>query len=99
MTDYSRIEDPCFVCEIEDELGEERGTNSHPINCGWKLKLEYEVMEKELEKDGKILIWSESENRPKIFINCTNLSTTKPFDGVGPHPTIAKQMKDMEEQK
>lgn len=27
---------PCFVCRIEDELSEKRGTQSHPINCGWR---------------------------------------------------------------
>lgn len=38
--DYSIIQTPCFVCEIEDSLGEERGTHSHPINCGWRVKRE-----------------------------------------------------------
>lgn len=27
---------PCPVCRAEDELGESRGTQSHPINCGWR---------------------------------------------------------------
>lgn len=33
---YTLTENPCFVCKIEDDLGEERGTNSHPINCKWR---------------------------------------------------------------
>jgi len=34
---YTLIERPCLVCKIEDSLGEKRGTNSHPINCGWRI--------------------------------------------------------------
>lgn len=33
---YTLTERPCFVCEAEDSLGEDRGTQSHPINCGWR---------------------------------------------------------------
>ena len=33
---YTLTGRPCFVCECEDELGEARGTQSHPINCGWR---------------------------------------------------------------
>lgn len=38
MVDYNVIQDPCFVCKAEDALGEPRGTQSHPINCGWKIQ-------------------------------------------------------------
>lgn len=76
MNDYSCIEEPCFVCNIEDELNELRGTQSHPINCGWRLKEEHKVMKEELMKDGKILFWSESENRPKIVKMIDKTPTT-----------------------
>lgn len=33
---YWLTERPCFVCRMEDGLGEKRGTWSHPINCGWR---------------------------------------------------------------
>lgn len=33
---YTLLSDPCFVCKLEDCFGEERGTQSHPINCKWK---------------------------------------------------------------
>lgn len=33
---YTLTARPCFVCKIEDSLHEKRGTNSHPINCGWR---------------------------------------------------------------
>jgi len=33
---YALTGRPCFVCKIEDELHEKRGTQSHPINCGWR---------------------------------------------------------------
>lgn len=33
---YSLTERPCPACWCEDELGEPRGTMSHPINCGWR---------------------------------------------------------------
>lgn len=33
---YTLTERPCFVCSIEDKLDEPRGTQSHPINCGWR---------------------------------------------------------------
>ncbi len=39
---YRIIEEPCFVCQVEDSLGESRGTQSHPINCGWRIKRENE---------------------------------------------------------
>lgn len=48
--DYAKIEEPCFVCKCEDELGETRGTQSHPINCGWKVKRENEGYAKSLYK-------------------------------------------------
>lgn len=38
--DYKKVNEPCFVCEIEDNLGEARGTQSHPTNCGWRVKRE-----------------------------------------------------------
>lgn len=50
---YSKIEEPCFVCEVEDKLNEERGTQSHPINCGWRVKREkagYEAGLREIMK-------------------------------------------------
>ena len=33
---YSLTERPCFVCKIEDQLHDPRGSMSHPINCGWR---------------------------------------------------------------
>ena len=49
MWDYSKIQEPCFVCKVEDELGEERGTQSHPINCGWRVSRENKGYVKGLE--------------------------------------------------
>jgi len=50
MRAYDKIEEPCFVCECEDKLGEERGTQSHPINCGWRVKRENEGYRKGLDE-------------------------------------------------
>jgi protein gp37 len=33
---YTLTERPCFVCKVEDDLGQLRGSMSHPINCGWR---------------------------------------------------------------
>ena len=33
---YALTKRPCPVCCAEDALGESRGTQSHPINCGWR---------------------------------------------------------------
>lgn len=33
---YRMTRRPCPVCKAEDILGEKRGTQSHPINCGWR---------------------------------------------------------------
>lgn len=46
---YRTIEEPCFVCKVEDELGESRGTQSHPINCGWRVKRENKGYQKGLD--------------------------------------------------
>lgn len=45
---YDKIEEPCFVCGVEDELKQARGSMSHPINCGWKIKRQLEGYEKGL---------------------------------------------------
>lgn len=46
--DYSKIQEPCFVCDVEDGLGEERGSMSHPINCGWRVNRTKEAYEQGL---------------------------------------------------
>lgn len=46
--DYSKIQEPCFVCRVEDKLGQVRGTQSHPITCGWRIKHEHEMYERAL---------------------------------------------------
>lgn len=38
---YTLTSRPCFVCKSEDRLGEKRGTQSHPINCGWRRDAGY----------------------------------------------------------
>lgn len=48
--DYSKIQYPCFVCKVEDQLGQPRGTQSHPINCGWKIEREHQIRTKALEQ-------------------------------------------------
>lgn len=40
----------CFVCDVEDTLGEVRGTQSHPINCGWRLTRETKAHKNTLEE-------------------------------------------------
>ncbi|MDE3022958.1 MAG: phage Gp37/Gp68 family protein [Pseudomonadota bacterium] len=35
---YTLLTSHCFVCAIEDKLGQERGTQSHPINCIHRTK-------------------------------------------------------------
>ena len=47
---YDVVLVPCFVCEVEDELKEERGTQSHPINCGWRRERERAGYVKALEQ-------------------------------------------------
>jgi hypothetical protein len=32
--------DSCFVCDAEDALNEPRGTQSHPIDCNWRIDRE-----------------------------------------------------------
>jgi len=67
MRPYSKIEEPCFVCEVEDKLGEERGTQSHPINCGWRVKRENEGYRKGLDEIIK-LCWTPQDNVSKDLI-------------------------------
>lgn len=50
MGPYSKVEEPCFVCQIEDDMGQERGTQSHPFNCGWRVIRENKNHIKTLEQ-------------------------------------------------
>ena len=41
---------PCFVCRVEDTLGQVRGTQSHPLNCEWRVREEHKIRTMALEK-------------------------------------------------
>jgi hypothetical protein len=69
MNRYDRVEDPCPVCEVEDALNEQRGTQSHPINCGWRLKEENRIMREALEKLGKFPMWRNDMTFQVVDIN------------------------------
>ena len=49
-----KLQESCFVCRAEDALGELRGTQSHPINCGWRVKRERDAYMESLEEILKI---------------------------------------------
>jgi hypothetical protein len=64
--DYSKIQEPCFVCDCEDALGEERGTQSHPINCGWRVGREKEAFEKALQEIYDLIYYSDESERNEL---------------------------------
>jgi hypothetical protein len=76
MSYYEITKEPCFVCEAEDYLGEKRGTNSHPINCGWRLREENRIMAEALKENGMFGYWGNDmkfhieplETKPKTVI-------------------------------
>lgn len=54
---YTLTERPCFVCKAEDSTGADRGSMSHPINCGWRHDQEMDGMQLHNEPDGRGIDW------------------------------------------
>ena len=65
--EYKTPQYPCFVCRVEDSLGQERGSQSHPINCGWRLQRESELREEALDKIIKLTCFSKDDNLEDVL--------------------------------
>jgi hypothetical protein len=74
--DYSKIQEPCFVCQAEDRLGELRGTQSHPINCGWKVGIESKIRERALERIINLCDDVNNVEHDELIIKIKNIATT-----------------------
>lgn len=70
--DYSKIQEPCFVCKAEDELGEERGTQSHPVNCGWRVRREREGYIQTLEEIYTLCYFSDDKDLKEVIVKVKN---------------------------
>lgn len=54
---YTLTGRPCFVCKVENDLGQPRGSMSHPINCGWRHDMERSGKPPQRESAGAGIDW------------------------------------------